>query len=108
MVRHRQFEWQREMEQRLRAAFATSSQDPHAPTLPGALAALGHLCRLHYPTEKIGQVLIKLPRPNPTQRKILQTFQVNLPRMQAAECKTPFQLHLVSAQSLTIWYALFV
>ncbi|MFP5232720.1 MAG: transposase, partial [Acidobacteriota bacterium] len=33
----------RKMEQRLRAAFATTSQDPHALTLPDALTALGHL-----------------------------------------------------------------
>ncbi len=46
----------RTMEQRLRAAFATTAEDPHALTLPDALTALGHLCLLHYPTEKPGQV----------------------------------------------------
>jgi hypothetical protein len=71
----------RTMEQRLRAAFATTSQDPHALTLPDALAALGHLCLLHYPTEKTGQVVTKLPHPNPMQRSILQALQVSLPRM---------------------------
>ena len=71
----------RKMEQRLRAAFATTSQDPHALTLPDALTALGHLCLLHYPAEKTGQVATKLPHPNPTQRSILQALQVSLPRM---------------------------
>ena len=36
----------REVERRLQAAFGTTDDDPHAITLPDALAALGRLCLL--------------------------------------------------------------
>jgi transposase len=38
----------REMERRLREAFGTTDSNPHAITLPDALASLSHLCLLHY------------------------------------------------------------
>ena len=71
----------REMEQRLRAVFGTTGDNPHAVTLPDALAALSRLCLLHYPANKSGEVVTKLPHPNDTQRKILQAFKVSLPRL---------------------------
>ncbi len=39
----------REMEQRLRAAFGTTEDNPYTVTLPDALSALGRLCLLNYP-----------------------------------------------------------
>ena len=71
----------REMEQRLRAVFGTTGDNPHALTLPDALAALSRLCLLHYPANKRGDVVTKLPHPNDAQRKILQAFKVSLPRL---------------------------
>ncbi|MGC9200210.1 MAG: IS1634 family transposase, partial [Acidobacteriaceae bacterium] len=71
----------REMEQRLRATFATTGDNPHAITLPDALVALSRLCLLHYPTNKSGEVVTKLPHPNEAQRQILQALHVSLPRL---------------------------
>ncbi len=70
-----------EMEQRLRATFATTGDNPHTITLPDAMAALSRLCLLHYPTNKSGEVVTKLPHPNEAQRQILQALPVSLPRM---------------------------
>ena len=71
----------REMEQRLRAAFGTTGDNPHAVTLPDAMAALSRLCLLNYPANKSGEVVTKLPHPNDAQRKILQALHVSLPRL---------------------------
>jgi hypothetical protein len=71
----------REIEQRLRAVFGTTWDDPYAVTLPDALAALSQLCLLNYPTRKSGAVVPKLPHPNDTQSKILHALSVNLPKM---------------------------
>ena len=71
----------REMEQRLRAAFRTTGDNPHAVTLPDAMAALSRLCLLNYPANKSGEVVTKLPHPNDAQRKILQALHVSLPRL---------------------------
>lgn len=71
----------RQMEQRLRAAFGTTGDNPHAVTLPDAMAALSRLCLLNYPANKSGEVVTKLPHPNDAQKKILQALNVNLPRL---------------------------
>jgi len=71
----------RELEQRLRTAFGTTGQNPYALTLPDALAALSRLCLLNYTTSKSGEVVTKLPRPNETQKQILQALNVSLPKM---------------------------
>ena len=71
----------RQMEQRLRAAFGTTGDNPHAVTLPDAMAALSRLCLLNYPANKSGEVVTKLPHPNDAQKKILQASNVNLPRL---------------------------
>lgn len=83
----------REMEQRLRAAFGTTGNNPHALTLPDAMAALSRLCLLNYPANKSGEVVTKLPHPNDAQRKILQALNVSLPRMQAEPHK-PADRHI--------------
>jgi len=71
----------REMEQRLRATFGTTGDNPHTVTLPDALAALSRLCLLNYPASKSGEVVTKLPQPNDAQRKILQALNLSLPRL---------------------------
>jgi transposase len=71
----------REMEQRLRAVFGTSGENPHAVTLADAMAALSRLCLLNYTASKSGQVVAKLPHPNDTQKKILHALRVSLPKM---------------------------
>lgn len=71
----------REMQQRLRAVFGTTGDDPYTVTLPDALAALSQLCLLNYPTSKSGEVVTKLPHPNDTQKRILHALDVNLPKM---------------------------
>lgn len=71
----------RQIEQQLHKAFATTGDDPHAVTLPDALASLSRLCLLNYPANKSGQVVIKLPHPNDTQKKILHALKVSLPKM---------------------------
>ncbi len=53
----------REMEQRLVARFGTTDTDPHAITLPEALAALSRLCLQTYPLEN-GLTITRLPRPD--------------------------------------------
>jgi transposase len=71
----------REMEQRLRAVFGTTGDNPQAVTLPDALGALSRLCLLNYRASKSGQAVIKLPHPNDAQKKILQALNVGLPRL---------------------------
>jgi Transposase DDE domain len=70
----------REMERRLRLRFGTTDSDPHALTLPDALAALGRLCLLHYPVEE-KTVVTKLPQPTANQQQILEALGVSLPAM---------------------------
>jgi len=68
----------RELERRLQAVFGTTDTDPHAVTLPDALAALSRLCLLHYAVE--GKIVATgLPKPDARQREILQALGVSLP-----------------------------
>lgn len=68
----------REMERRLRAHFGTTDTDPHALTLPDALAALNSLCLLHYQIDEKTTVT-KLPQPSANQKQILEAVGVKLP-----------------------------
>ena len=68
----------REIERRLQAAFATADSDPHAVTLPGALAALSRLCLLNYTVDDTTS-FTRLPRPDPRQTEILKALGVTLP-----------------------------
>jgi len=68
----------REMERRLRAAFGTTDANPHAITLPDALASLGRLCLLHYPIDA-DTTVTRLPRPDLRQKEILAALGVALP-----------------------------
>jgi transposase len=68
----------REMERRLRAAFGTTDANPHAITLPDALASLGRLCLLHYPIDA-DTTVTRLPRPDLRQKEILTAIGVALP-----------------------------
>ncbi len=52
-----------EMEQRMRTAFGTTGDNPHAVTLQDALASLSSLCLLNQPAGKSGEVVSKLPFP---------------------------------------------
>ena len=67
----------REMERRLAARFGNTGQDPHAVTLPDALAALGRLTLLTF--EVAGDTTVtRLPKPDEHQRKILDALQVSM------------------------------
>lgn len=68
----------REMERRLRAAFGTTDANPHAITLPDALASLGRLCLLHYPIDA-DTTVTRLPKPDVRQNEILTALGVALP-----------------------------
>jgi hypothetical protein len=68
----------REMDRRLRAAFGTTDANPHAITLPDALASLGRLCLLHYPIDA-DTTVTRLPRPDLRQKEILAALGVALP-----------------------------
>jgi hypothetical protein len=68
----------REIERRLRAAFGTTDSDPHAITLPDALASLSRLCLLHYSIDAATRVT-RLPRPDDCQKKILTALGLTLP-----------------------------
>ena len=70
----------REMERKLRLRFGTTDQDPHALTLPDALAALSTLCLLHYQVDEKTTVT-KLPQPTAHQKQILEALGVSLPAM---------------------------
>lgn len=70
----------REMERRLRAGFGTTDTDPHALTLPDALAALSTLCLLQYEVDEKTTVT-KLPQPSANQKQILEVLDVKLPPM---------------------------
>jgi transposase len=68
----------REMERRLQARFGTTDTDPHATTLPDAMAALCRLCLLEYHIDE-KTTLTRLPRPDARQQEILAALRVQLP-----------------------------
>ena len=68
----------REIQRRLVAVFGTTDSDPHAVTLPDALAALNRLCLLHYPIDE-HRSLTRLPQPDAHQAQILKALKVHLP-----------------------------
>jgi transposase len=68
----------REIEQRLRTAFGTTDSNPHAITLPDALASLSRLCLMHYSIDK-DTTLTRLPKPDDRQKEILAALGVTLP-----------------------------
>ena len=68
----------REMERRLTVAFGTTDSNPHAITLPDALASLSRLCLLHYPVDA-DTTVTRLPRPDSRQKEILNALGVMLP-----------------------------
>jgi transposase len=69
----------RELERRLQAAFGTTDANPHATTLPDALAALSRLCLLHYQVDE-KTTLTRLPQPDAHQSEIIQALRVALPK----------------------------
>jgi hypothetical protein len=68
----------REMERRLQSRFGTTDSDPHATTLPDALAALGRLCLLEYQIDERTAVT-RLPKPDARQKEILESLGVEMP-----------------------------
>jgi transposase len=68
----------REIERRLHAAFGTSDADPHACTVPDAMAALSRLCLLEYQIDEKTTVT-RLPKPDARRKEILAALQVHLP-----------------------------
>ena len=68
----------REIEHRLAAVFGTTDKDPHAITLPDALAALGRLSLLTFEIDAKTTVT-RLPKPDQRQRKILDALKISLP-----------------------------
>ena len=72
----------REMEKRLAARFGTTDADPHAITLPDALAALSRLCLQIYPLEN-GLTITRLPRPDQRQQNILEALNITIPQIPA-------------------------
>jgi transposase len=70
----------REMDRRLKVAFGTTDSNPHAITLPDALASLSRLCLLHYPIDA-DTTVTHLPRPDSRQKEILSALSVELPEM---------------------------
>lgn len=68
----------REMERRLQAKFGTTDTDPHATTLPDAVAALCRLCLLEYPIDEKTTVT-RLPKPDARQTEILEALGVAMP-----------------------------
>jgi hypothetical protein len=71
----------REMEARLTASFGTTDTDPHAVTLPDALASLSRLCLQHYSLEN-GTTITRLPQPDSRQQTILEALHITLPPKQ--------------------------
>jgi len=82
----------REAERRLAAEFGTTDKDPHAVTVTDALAALKRLCLLVYDLDathpsaaknpkakKDKLTVMRLPKPDPHQRRILDALRVPLP-----------------------------
>lgn len=68
----------REMERRLQASFGTRDTNPHAITLPDAMAALSRLCLLEYHVDEQTTVT-RLPKPDARQKEILRALAVVLP-----------------------------
>jgi transposase len=68
----------REMERRLQESFGTTDSNPHAITLPDALAALSSLALLQYAVDEKTTVM-KLPQPTANQKQILAALGVSLP-----------------------------
>ena len=68
----------REIERRLQAAFGTTNANPHACTVPDAMAALQRLCLLEYQIDNKTTVT-RLPKPAARQKEILSALQVHLP-----------------------------
>ena len=68
----------REMERRLQASFGTTNTNPHATTLPDAMAALSRLCLLEYYIDEKTTVT-RLPKPDARQKEILQALAIQLP-----------------------------
>jgi transposase len=68
----------REMERRLHARFGTTDSDPHATTLPDAMAALSRLCLLQYQVDEKTTVT-RLPKPDVRQKEILEALGVEMP-----------------------------
>jgi hypothetical protein len=68
----------RELERRLQMAFGTTDTNPHAITLPDALAALSRLCLLQYPVDEKTTVT-RLPKPDARQEQILDALGAPLP-----------------------------
>jgi transposase len=68
----------REMERRLQASFGTTDTNPHAITLPDAMAALSRLCLLEYYIDEQTTVT-RLPKPDARQKEILQALAIVLP-----------------------------
>jgi transposase len=67
---------EREIEQRLHAAFGTTDTNTQAETVDSALSALSRLCLQHY---QIGaQDVVGLPRPDQRQQDILSALKVTL------------------------------
>jgi len=68
----------RELERRLQAAFGTTDTNPHAITLPDALATLSRLCLLRYQVDEKTSVT-RLPQPDARQKQILEALGLTLP-----------------------------
>ena len=68
----------RELERRLQAAFGTTDTNPHAITLPDALATLSRLCLLRYQLDE-KTTLTRLPQPDARQKQILEALGLTLP-----------------------------
>lgn len=69
---------QRELERRLAAVFGTTDKDLKAVTVSDALAALGRLSFLIFNVDEKTSTM-RLPKPDPHQRKILDALKVSLP-----------------------------
>ncbi len=69
----------RELERRIAAAFGNTDDDRYALTLPDALSALSRLCLQTCQIDENHQ-LTRLPLPDATQQRILQTLKVRLPK----------------------------
>ena len=69
----------RELERRIAAAFGNTEDDRYALTLPDALSALNRLCLQTCQIDENHQ-LTRLPLPDATQQRILQTLKVRLPK----------------------------
>lgn len=64
-------------ETKLRQAFGTTDASPDALTLDDALAALSRIIYLHY--KEAGQVITRLPQPDPLQHSIFQALNISFP-----------------------------